>query len=172
METLTVTGDISHKISLFRDGKQILCEPCFAGRRGITKNKREGDMATPAGTFEITAAFGFAPNPGSALPYINITPGTILVDDPKSRFYNQIVDASAIEPDFKTFEKMWELPEYKYGAIIDYNHDRTPGKGSGIFLHCAARPYTAGCVSADEAVVVRILKNLSPGAVIIIDAPA
>lgn len=172
MEVLTVAGDKSHELSLFRDGKQILCEPCFAGRRGITKNKREGDMMTPAGTFEIAAAFGAAPNPGTDLPYINITPGTMLVDDPRSRFYNQIVNASAIEPDFKTSERMWELPEYKYGAIIDYNPDRVPGKGSGIFLHCAARPYTAGCVSADEAVIVRILKNLSPGALIIINAPA
>ena len=117
-------------------------------------------MSTPAGAFEITAAFGTAPNPGTALPYIDITENTYLVDDPGSEYYNRIVDVKKIVPDFRSAEKMIEFPEYKYGAVINYNPENIPGKGSGIFLHCSSKPYTAGCISADETVIIEILKNL------------
>src|SRR3954471_10705702 len=40
------------------------------GRNGIRANKREGDGATPAGTFPIGAKFyGNSPSPGVSFPY-------------------------------------------------------------------------------------------------------
>ena len=163
-ENIKITGNNPYKICLYKDNELILKAPCFVGKNGITNNKIEGDMATPAGTFEITSAFGTAQNPGTALHYINITENTYLIDDSDSKYYNQIVDISKIIPDFKSAEKMSSFSEYKYGAVISYNPERIPGKGSGIFLHCAQKLSTAGCISADEHVIIEILKNINQGA--------
>jgi len=43
--------------------KQLLSANGFVGRNGIKKNKREGDGATPMGTFTISRAFGINSNP-------------------------------------------------------------------------------------------------------------
>ena len=170
-ELITVTGENPYLISFFKDNMLVLRAPCFVGKNGITQSKCEGDMATPAGIFEITAAFGTAPNPGTELPYFDVTENTYLVDDPGSEYYNRIVDIRKIVPDFKSAEKMNEFPGYKYGAVINYNPENISGKGSGIFLHCASKPYTAGCVSADETVIEQILKSITPNVKIIIGEP-
>lgn len=163
-QKIIVSGNGPYELALINNGKITLKSPCFVGKNGITKQKREGDGATPAGIFKITAAFGFAEDPGFSLPYIHINKYAYLVDDPGSKYYNQIVDVRKIIPDFRSAEKMSEYPEYKYGAVIGYNMNNIPGLGSGIFLHCAREPYTLGCVSAPEDVIVRILKILTPGA--------
>lgn len=163
-QKIIVSGNGPHELVLLNKGKIMIKSPCFVGKNGITSNKREGDGATPAGKFEITAAFGFSSDPGFSLPYIKINDHTYLVDDPRSKFYNRIVDTEKIDPDFRSAEKMSEFPEYKYGAVIGYNKKNIPGAGSGIFLHCARKPQTHGCVSVPEEVMVRILNLLTPGA--------
>ena len=162
-EKIIVSGGGPYRLALFGNDGLIIESPCRVGKNGITKNKREGDGATPAGEFELTAAFGFSADPGFHLPYIRIDDHTYLVDDPNSKFYNQIVDVTRISPDFRSAEKMSEYPEYKFGAVIGYNAENAPRAGSGIFLHCARKPYTEGCVSAPESVIVSVLKNVHPG---------
>ena len=63
--------------------------------------KREGDGCSPAGVFPITFAFGAVPKtaePSIRLPYRQCTQTVRGVDDPGSRYYNQVIDATASHP--------------------------------------------------------------------------
>lgn len=82
------------------------------------------------------------------MPYRQITPDTEAVDDPGSRFYNRIVQRGAVrQPDWKSSERMHEIPDYELGVIVAHNPRNQPGAGSCIFLHewRGDRRGTAGC---------------------------
>ena len=51
---------------------------------------------------------------------------------------------------------------YDYGAVIAYNTARTPGLGSGIFLHVNIGTATAGCVTLPMRELLRVLRWLDP----------
>ena len=65
------------------------------GKNGATGDKKEGDKKTPLGTYRFTMAFGVKENPGSILPYHQLTDTDYWVDDPGSSHYNQLVDSSS-----------------------------------------------------------------------------
>lgn len=115
--------------------------------------KREGDRRAPAGIFRLTGAFGFAPAanvPISRFPYRKVVPGMEVVDDPASRFYNQIVQrASVPSPDWKSSERMAEIDEYELGIVVAHNPKNISGAGSCIFIHQrrSERRGTAGCTT-------------------------
>ena len=46
------------------------------------------------------------------------------------------------------------------------NKARTPGAGSAFFLHSSSGGPTAGCVAIDDAMLVKIIRWLRPGALI------
>ena len=54
--------------------KQILSTPGFVGRNGLCmdEDRREGCGQTPAGIYHFNKAFGIAPDPGCAIPYIQV----------------------------------------------------------------------------------------------------
>ena len=135
----------------------------FLGRNGITVNKRELDGYTPAGLFRLGDAFGLKPQPETKMPWRSITPDSYWVDDPKSTYYNQWIEAP-YNYGWTSAEHLIDFPaEYAYGVVVRYNTDDiVPGKGSAIFLHCGARP-TAGCISMKEEDLLRILRWLDPG---------
>ncbi len=119
--------------------------------------KREGDGRSPAGVFAITALFGAAASDGplaraARLPYLAATAGLKAIDDPASRYYNRIVDQTAIaQPDWASCEDLLrDDGRYAVGAVVAHNAEPPlPGAGSCIFLHvwsCAAAP-TAGCTA-------------------------
>ena len=60
---------------------------------------------------------------------------------------------------------------YWYGLVTDYNRDRVPGLGSGIFLHCEEGHPTAGCVSVPQEMMVFLLQNMSADCYMVIDFP-
>lgn len=119
--------------------------------RGSAPSKQEGDRRAPAGIFRLTSAFGFAPPAGIEwirLPYRQITRDLEAVDDSESRFYNQIVRRTKIRtPDWKSAERMAEIPDYELGVVIAHNPRNVPRAGSCIFIHQwrGERPGTAGC---------------------------
>ncbi len=118
--------------------------------------KREGDGRTPSGTYGFDFLFGIEPDPGVAMPYRQVTGPSIVWDDvPSSPSYNQWVDGGQGEP-------MHVSPVYDYGAVIDYNADRTPGLGSAIFLHVSTGRPTAGCVSLPVDQLLDVLRWLDP----------
>lgn len=134
--------------------------------------KREGDKRSPAGAFTLSAVYG---NAGAsemadlAMPYIPLDTTIFCIDDPRSSYYNQIVDRDhVIEKDWKSAERMrLSGPWYRWGVLVDHNaNPRIPGDGSCIFLHVwgyAGEP-TTGCTSFGEEDLVRILRWLRPSA--------
>ena len=129
----------------------------FVGKMGVGK-MREGDARTPLGYLGILSAFGILPNPGTHIPYIDVTPTMVGVDC-EGEYYNQIVDTAIVKVAV-TGENMHALaPEYHYGLTTTYNQACEPGLGSCVFIHCKGnKSYTGGCVALDEAFMKHILQ--------------
>ncbi len=133
-----------------------------AATHGMSE-KREGDGCSPAGVFRIPFAFGYAA-PAEAgvprMPYTMVTPTLSGVDDSASRFYNQVVDASAVTKDWTSDETMLR-PDglYRHGAFVAHNPANTPGRGSCIFLHIwrGQGTPTSGCTAMAEASLQQLL---------------
>lgn len=121
----------------------------FIGKNGLGKTI-EGDFKTPEGEFSIPAAFGILENPGTELPYIDVTESIFACDD-DCEYYNRIIDTAVVHHSCKGEDMSKLAPSYNYGAVINYNPERIYPKGCNIFFHCSGdHPYTAGCVACDE----------------------
>jgi L,D-peptidoglycan transpeptidase YkuD (ErfK/YbiS/YcfS/YnhG family) len=130
--------------------------------------KQEGDGCSPAGVFRIPFAFGYGNRDAAGavrLPYVHVTDQLVGVDDVKSKFYNQVIDASTVVPDWESRETMLR-PDglYRWGAFIAHNPQIRSGGGSCIFFHLWSGPGrpTAGCTAMAETDVVRLLAWLDP----------
>ena len=139
--------------------------PVLARRRGAgglrarrgAADKREGDGASPAGTFPLVRAF-YRPDrlapPPTGLPLAPLRPNDGWVDDPADPQYNRLVAL----PYPAHHEEMWRADGlYDLVVVIGYNTDPpVPGRGSAIFLH-VARPDlapTEGCIAVAREVLV------------------
>jgi L,D-peptidoglycan transpeptidase YkuD (ErfK/YbiS/YcfS/YnhG family) len=126
--------------------------------------KREGDESSPAGVYKLSSVFGLA-SPDQVrflrFPYQQITATTEAIDDPHSRYYNRIVDRTAIvHPDWSSSESMLRVGgPYRCGIMIEHNWQPRPGFGSCIFLHVwySARRGTAGCTAVSSAHLEQVL---------------
>jgi L,D-peptidoglycan transpeptidase YkuD (ErfK/YbiS/YcfS/YnhG family) len=139
------------------------------GRGGLSPHKREGDGATPVGTYRIgSTIYGIAPSPGVAFAYHRLVCGDWWDEDVHSRAYNRFRHvACGAQPPFRGgSEALWQIsPQYRYFAVIDYNADPVvSGRGSAIFLHVSTGRATAGCVSLPEPLLLRLLRWLRPSA--------
>ncbi len=141
--------------------------PCTIGRSGITRDKVEGDLATPAGEHRITGLL-YRPDriPAHTLPRwaTPIGLGALWCDDPTHGAYNQPVRAP-LNASHETLRRA--DPLYDLILITDWNmHPAVPGKGSAIFLHTWRRPGypTAGCIAFARADLLWIARRLTPGA--------
>ena len=131
--------------------------------------KREGDQKAPAGIFFLGEAFGFAPADEAGwikLPYRELSADVIGVDDPRSRYYNQLIVKSQVaKPDWQSSEQMYRGDiRYKWGLVVAHNMPATRGAGSCIFFHIwkeAGYP-TVGCTAMSEDNIVKILQWLDP----------
>jgi L,D-peptidoglycan transpeptidase YkuD (ErfK/YbiS/YcfS/YnhG family) len=147
---------------------------CALGRCGTTRDKREGDGATPVGSFGLLQLFYRAdkgPRPRTLLPARAIAPDDGWCDAPQDRAYNRPVK----RPYSASHEEMWREDDmYDLVVDIDYNRGRRTaaagrigirkGKGSAIFMH-AVRPgftSTAGCVALCKGDLRRLLPHLGP----------
>lgn len=146
-------------VTLGRNGLAWGRSPIFTVN-GLERRKTEGDQCGPAGIFAISKLFGDA-LPDSPhcqafkLPYLATNQALKCIDDPKSRFYNQIVAASEIaQADWQSHEEMLRNDHrYELGAVIEHNPDATPAAGSCVFLHVWDKPGipTAGCTAMSLA---------------------
>lgn len=129
--------------------------------------KKEGDLKTPAGVFPIDSVFGFAPSSikNIKMPYIQIMPDTVCVDDSNSKFYNRIINSKKIKnPDWKSGEQMHSMPQYMWGIKIDYNTKKpVANAGSCTFIHVwkDANQGTAGCVAMSESDIEQLITWLN-----------
>jgi L,D-peptidoglycan transpeptidase YkuD (ErfK/YbiS/YcfS/YnhG family) len=126
--------------------------------------KGEGDQRSPAGVFKLYSVFGTAsPARISFLrfPYEQVVRTTEAIDDPRSRYYNRIVDRAVIKhPDWSSSESMLSVGgRYRFGVMIEHNWSKIPGFGSCIFLHVWGddRGGTAGCTAVSLADLKRLL---------------
>jgi L,D-peptidoglycan transpeptidase YkuD (ErfK/YbiS/YcfS/YnhG family) len=143
------------------------------GRGGVRADKREGDGASPAGTFPLLCCY-YRPDrlsaPQTALPVIALRPTDGWVDDPGDPQYNRLVSL----PYPTSHEEMWR-PDGLYDLVVPlgYNTDPPiPGRGSAIFLHVAEPDFapTAGCIAIGRDALLGLLPLLGPGSAITIRA--
>ena len=124
----------------------------------------EGDQRSPAGVFSISSVFGLL-KPSEVgplkLPYHQSEKSDICVDDPQSKYYNQIIGRNKLaEADWHSAEPMASGdPAYKLGLIFDQNPaPTTPRRGSCIFLHIGpSSGGTFGCTTLGEDKLREIL---------------
>ena len=147
---------------------------CTLGRGGVTTDKREGDGATPAGTYPLRQLLyrsdRLAP-PTNAFPTSPLRPRDGWCDDPDHSAYNRPVtlplDASA--------ESMWRDDHlYDLVVVLGYNDDPVvSGLGSAIFLHVASPEFspTEGCIALAKEDLLTVLADITPGSDIRIENP-
>jgi L,D-peptidoglycan transpeptidase YkuD (ErfK/YbiS/YcfS/YnhG family) len=130
--------------------------------------KHEGDARAPAGLFNLSTAFGYAPQPqaGWKMPYIALTPTVECVDDAKSKHYNRVLDRATVTPDWNSSEHMlYSNGQYRWGLVVDHNTAPvTPGGGSCIFMHIwlGTGEGTVGCTAMAQENVETLLGWLDP----------
>lgn len=139
--------------------------PCAFGPAGIVRDKREGDGATPAGSFLLKRLLvrpDRLPRPLTALSIRPIRIDGGWCDDPASALYNRPVR----RPFAGGHEALWRADGlYDCVGVLDYNTDRIrKGRGSAIFLHVATPEFrpTAGCIAIRRADLLRLLRRIGP----------
>lgn len=131
----------------------------WGGSNGIRPKQREGDRITPVGQFPVLEAFYIDNEPETGLNTFRVTQDTYWVDDPASVFYNQRVEGTE-NMDWDSAEHMISYYDsYKYGFVIGYNLECTPGLGSAVFF-TVARGNTIGCVGVPEEACLQYLAAL------------
>jgi len=155
----------------WRKGDTLGETPAACGRSGVRSDKREGDGASPAGTFALLRGFYRADRiapPPTRLPISALRPEDAWVDDPADPNYNRLVAL----PYPAHVEEMWRADGlYDLVVLIGYNTDPpVPGRGSAIFLHIARPDFapTAGCIAVAREILSPLLGLLGPGSTITI----
>ena len=79
---------------------------------------------------------------------------------------------SQVEKDWNSAEHLiGVMPQYRYSLVLNYNtEERTPGKGSAIFLHGLHtwKTWTEGCIAIPEEYVRLLVQQLGENARIVI----
>jgi L,D-peptidoglycan transpeptidase YkuD (ErfK/YbiS/YcfS/YnhG family) len=147
--------------------------PAAIGPAGITKDKYEGDGATPAGRFPFRAVY-FRPDrlasPVTALPVYAIQTNDGWCDAPEDPLYNRAVKL----PYPSSAEAFWR-DDGVYDLLVVLGHNDgpvVPGAGSAIFLHIARADFapTQGCVAVTREVLLGLIECLDGESVIEINA--
>ena len=147
-------GTLIHKKKLYK---------CALGKKGITKNKREGDQKTPSGTFSLGKVFyrkDRTKNIKTKLKKYIIKKYMCWCDDPNNKFYNKLIFTKD-----KNKEKLFRKDNL-YDIIIVINYNTRPivkNKGSAIFIHLAKKNYsgTMGCIGLKKNDLLELLKTIS-----------
>ena len=140
---------------------------CCVGKKGTTKNKKEGDNKTPKGTFKIENLYfrkDRLKKPLTSLKCIEIKKNMGWCDD--IRFpekYNKL-----IKIDKKIRHEKLLRGDHKYDFLIPikYNFDKPiTGLGSCIFIHLTRNfKATTGCVALkkkDFLILLKLIKKNS-----------
>ena len=137
---------------------------CSTGKKGLRKNKYEGDKSTPKGTFDLGKIYWRKDRvikPETKIKCFKIKRRFCWCNDPKSIKYNKQVD---IKYKFKK-EKLYRRDhKYNYILVIEYNSKKIiRGKGSAIFLHLTKNYHkTDGCIAVRKKDFLIIAKLLKP----------
>ena len=151
--------------------EMIMTTPGFIGKKGLGKVK-EDDEKTPIGTFHFDYAFGIAPDPGCAIPYVQVNEHHYWSGDFNYK-YNQFMDVRQAPANFNKdrSERLIDYaPNYTYALSFDYNSECTHGKGYAFFMQClsSAKPWTGGGIAIPEDKMLFVMQHVRPGCVCII----
>ena len=127
---------------------------CSVGKKGFSKNKKEGDYTTPRGIFGLGNIYYRSDRiqkPQTKLKTIILKKDMGWCDDPKSKFYNKLIK---IRKKTKfSYEKLYRK-DYKYDLLIliKYNYKKViRHNGSAIFLHLTkSYSSTRGCIALQK----------------------
>jgi L,D-peptidoglycan transpeptidase YkuD (ErfK/YbiS/YcfS/YnhG family) len=144
---------------------------CALGKGGTTRKKREGDGATPLGSFLLRRLWYRADQinrPQAGLMIRIIKPSDGWCDTGKHPRYNKPVQL----PFPESHERMWrDDPLYDCVVEIGWNDQpAVPGRGSAIFMHIARQGYkpTEGCVALSKKDLMKLIARIGPKTRIII----
>ena len=138
---------------------------CSVGKKGFSKNKKEGDYTTPRGIFELGNIYYRSDRiqkPQTKLKTIILKKDMGWCDDPKSKFYNKLIK---IRKKTKfSYEKLYRK-DYKYDLLIliKYNYKKViRNNGSAIFLHLTKNySSTRGCIALQKRDFLILLKVIN-----------
>jgi|TARA_B110000444_G_scaffold245281_1_gene265579 L,D-peptidoglycan transpeptidase YkuD (ErfK/YbiS/YcfS/YnhG family) len=120
---------------------------CCTGLNGLNSNKKEGDLTTPKGLFNLKKLYFRKDRVGIPKCKLNkkvIKKNMAWCDDPLQKEYNKEIQ---IKKNIR--ESLYRVDhKYDYLVSISHNHKKIPYKGSAIFLHLTNnyKP-TAGCIA-------------------------
>ena len=152
---------IKNKVTLIFDDFIFRCS---IGKKGLAKNKIEGDKKTPVGIFSLGNLFYRKDRnvkPLTKLKCVPIEKDMGWCDDVKSKkYYNKLTKSSKNIRHEKLFRR-----DYKYDFLIpiNYNTKKTViGKGSAIFIHLTKKfKPTAGCIAINKKDFLILLKLIN-----------
>lgn len=142
--------------------------PVALGRGGTSMAKREGDGATPIGTFRLVSAF--APQRGpvrwSPLPFRTVDDHDGWCDAADDRNYNAPVPL----PYSASCEKL-ARNDHLYDMVLVPDHNRAGlgagarGQGSAVFMHLARPGFTPteGCIALSRRDMEWLWPRVHPG---------
>ncbi|TPG35650.1 L,D-transpeptidase family protein [Mycolicibacterium hodleri] len=118
---------------------------------------------TPTGTFPLGMAFGREANPGTSMPYTQVTKNDWWDEDVDSPTYNTLVE-SPTKPS-EDAENLYTSGEiYDYAVLVEHNPQHIPGRSAGIFLHVTDGDPTWGCIAVERDEMRSLLQWLTPSA--------
>jgi len=143
---------------------------CCIGKKGISKNKVEGDLQTPSGKFKLGNLYWRSDRvkkPETKLFCRKIKKNMGWCNDSNSSYYNKEIQ---INNNIK-HEKIYRN-DYKYDLfiLIKYNYLKTKkNEGSAIFIHLTKKyKATAGCIALSKKDFLILSKMLKKNSQIII----
>ena len=151
---------IKNKYLIFNDYRV----KCAIGKRGIKIKKKEGDLITPKGTYNLSKLLyrkDRVKNLKSRLKKIKINKNMGWCDDSRSKDYNKLIKI----PFKHSYEKLY-IKENIYDIILVLNYNMHPikkNKGSAIFIHIAKINFksTKGCVAIKKNELRIILEKVN-----------
>lgn len=145
--------------------------PCSLGRSGARWRKREGDGASPKGTWQLRRLFYRAdrlPAPRSGLKARPLRSTDGWCETVGDRNYNRLVTIP-----YATAHETMKRDDHLYDIVIETSHNERPrvqGHGSAVFFHLR-RPDggpTAGCIAVSLRDMRIILQHVGAKARLVI----
>tara|TARA_B100000131_G_scaffold72138_1_gene68466 strand:- start:590 stop:1084 length:495 start_codon:yes stop_codon:yes gene_type:complete len=137
---------------------------CCIGKKGLTKNKVEGDKKTPKGIFSLGNLYYRKNRNTKPITDIKSIPIKKKMgwsnDEKNKRFYNKLIKTNKKIKHEKLYRKDYK---YDYFIPINYNTKKTIlGKGSAIFLHLTKNyAPTAGCIAIQKKDFLILIKLIN-----------
>ena len=142
---------IKNKETLFIDDFKFKCS---VGKKGFSRNKKEGDFKSPIGLFNLGNIYyrkDRVKKPISKLKSFYIKKNMGWCDDPKSKYYNKLIK---IKKNSKiSYERLFRKDnKYDLFILIKYNYNKIiKNRGSAIFLHLTKNySSTKGCIAIQK----------------------